>query len=195
MQKANSDGTHTTGHQLAYHLFDLFIARGLDDAARSIHPLMHLGTQGTRDHRIGAGCGEVVQVVAQLARNLDHIAKAGGGDEAGAGALALDHQVGDRRGGTGHHLAQLRQRDAVLLQHALQTGADGTDHIIMVAQHLGGMNAPVTAQQHQIGEGATDVKSKAIAQRVQSFTLASLMPRSKPFSNLPYSNTSEGIWK
>ena len=203
VQKAHRDRAHAGVQQRAHRALDAGVGGFGDDRAGGIDPLVDLDAQLTRDDRIRSGRSEVVEVIAQLAGDLDHIAKAGGGDQTGARALALDHQVGDRGGRTGHHRLDLRHVDAVLGQQALQTGADRRHHIDRVAEHLAGQHRRVAAQQHQIGEGAADVEGESVAHRIvrgrdrlrHSLTLASLIPRSNPLANLPSSKTPSGIWK
>ncbi len=75
------------------------------------HALIDLDDLITRDERRMLVDEQVIDVVPKLTLDLEHVAKAAGGDQKGAGALALDDQVGPERGAV-HDVLELARLSA-----------------------------------------------------------------------------------
>ena len=80
MQKTHCNRTHPSCAQLSHHLLDLLVLHLDHDLSSSIHALANLGTQRARHDRIRPRRSQVIEIVAQLTRDLDHITKPFGGD-------------------------------------------------------------------------------------------------------------------
>ena len=73
-----------------------------DDVAVGGHALFGAKTVGAGDQRIGISEVQIIEVVAALVADAQHVLEAGGRDEAGLDALAFENGVGDDGGGTEH---------------------------------------------------------------------------------------------
>ena len=76
-----------------------------------VQPLRHRQAQVARHQRLRQHDVQVVLVVTAFVAHRDHVAKSFGGEQRGAGALALDHRVGRQRGAVDHD-ADVGCRDA-----------------------------------------------------------------------------------
>ena len=74
-----------------------FVERA-QDVALVVESLRHGQPQMARHQRLGQHDVDVVLVVAALIAQRQHIAEPLGGDQRGAGPLALDHRIGGKRG-------------------------------------------------------------------------------------------------
>ena len=71
--------------------------------AVAVHALGHLQAVAARHQRVGELQEQVVDVVALLGAHLQDVAEAARGDQAEAGAAALDQRVGDQGGAVDDH--------------------------------------------------------------------------------------------
>ena len=85
----------------------LAVDRGLR-AAVEAHAFAQLEAQRARHQRAGAAGAQVVQPRAVLALNLQHVAKAGGGNQRHARPGTLQHRVGSHRGAVNQQLDLFR---------------------------------------------------------------------------------------
>ena len=126
-------------------------------AAVGQHPRAEAQAQAGRHQRLRLLEGEVVGVVAGLAPDLEGVLVAGGGDEPGRRALALDERVGDERGAVDDvaHLARAHARPgqgtARPVHHRGRGVLGGREDLL----HDGGRAAGV--EEHDVGEGPADV--------------------------------------
>jgi len=143
-------------------LRDLFAVQAHLYAAVGAQPLADLQSQIARHQRLGLGDVEVVQLELPLAADLQRVGEAGGGDEPGDGATALDERVGEERGGV-HDAREVARGQAMLAQQALDAGGDGARGIVRRRQHLAVQlaAAPVIVDD-DVGKGATDVDPERI---------------------------------
>ena len=96
---------------------------------------------------------------AALAREFQHIAKTGGGDQPGARPFAFEHGIGGERGAQ-HQKRDILARDAVLIEQlgdavedAARRIAGGGGHLVIAvtpAVEIGG---------HQIGKRAAGINA------------------------------------
>ena len=94
-----------------------------------------LETQLARHQRLGLGDGQVVQLVLALAPDLERVREAGGGDEAGHRALALDQRVGEERGGVDGPGERARV-EARLGQQSRDAGGDRARRVVVGGEDL-----------------------------------------------------------
>ena len=147
-QQAHRDRLDVRLAQRVDRLGDAVLVERLDLAVRA-HALAHGEAQVARHERLGAALGEVVEGRAVLARELDQVAEALGGDERGARAAALEQRVGGDRHPVreGRHVGGLDGLEAAHHPFRLILGR---------ARHLGGQDSP-TIERHQIGEGSSNI--------------------------------------
>jgi hypothetical protein len=140
-----------------------FVVQRGDHAAVAVDALGHFQPAPARHQRFGKRQEQIVDVVALLGAGFQHVGEAGGGDQAQHGALALDHRVGDERGAV-DDLRHLGQRRAVVGDDAVQPLQRADRRVLrrgeafVQPQRAGGRIG-----QHEIGEGATDIETKAQA--------------------------------
>ena len=159
MQEADGDGFDVC----AFYFFDqvaktLEIERRFDLPLRG-HPFRHRKAQLARHQRRRQLEVEVVVLVALLVAHLEHVAKALGGDERGARALALDQRVGGERGAV-HQDADIPGGERRGGEHFRDSFEHSRLGRARRGQHLGRM-APAGVLQHDVGEGAADVGGEA----------------------------------
>ncbi len=163
------------------------IERG-DDLAVRRHPLHHLAPPPARHQRRRHLDREVVQLVFAFAADLRNVGEAGGGQQPGGGALALDQRVGEQRrrvhdaadlaggdGALGEQVPDARQR---ALRGIVRRGALLPDH--------GGAVAMI--ERDQVGERAADVDPERDGRR------AFLSPAPQPAIANP-ACTSRARWQ
>jgi hypothetical protein len=146
---------------LARNRGNRLLVEGHEKLALEIHPLADLAPPVARHQGRGRFEEQVVEVVAGLAADLDHVAKSLGGDQADGRAGALDHRVGHQRGAV-HDAVQLGSRNIRLAQDARDAGDDCLARIVRRREQLAGMDE-IAARivQHEIGEGAADIDADA----------------------------------
>jgi N-methylhydantoinase A/oxoprolinase/acetone carboxylase beta subunit len=127
------------------------------------HALGHLEPPVARDERLGLGGVEVVELELALAADLEGVAEAGGRDQAGDGALALDERVGEERRRV-HDAREVAGLEGAVAEDRTDAGHDGADRIVVGRQHLAApLPAGVVVVHHHVGEGAADVDSERVA--------------------------------
>ena len=101
MEKADSQRLDALIHQLSDGGMDgRFIESGFHRAVE-LHPLRHFAAKLARHQRFREFKAEIEQLVACLARHIEHIAEALAHHHAGARTAALDDRVGHQRGAMG----------------------------------------------------------------------------------------------
>ena len=136
-------------------------------AAVGEHPLGHLADEAARDQRGRLLDLQVVDLVALLAADDQHVAEAAGREQADAGRLALDDDVGAERGAV-HSLAQRRPVHAGAADQLVETGQAGRGGIGIRREPLAGRQLARRRLQHEVGERATDVEPDAIRHGLRS---------------------------
>ena len=122
-----------------------------------------LQPQVARHQRLRPGDVEVVQLELALATDLERVGEAGGGDETGDGAAALDERVGEERRGV-HHPRELAGRQAMLPQQRVDAGRDGARRIVVGGEDLAVELTPAgVVVHHDVGERAADVDAERVA--------------------------------
>jgi len=100
--------------------------------------------------------------IGSVAQDLA-VGEAGGRDEAGDGALALDERVGEQRRRM-HDAREVAGLEGAVAQDRADTGHDGADRIVVGRQHLAApLPAGVVVVHHDVGERAADVDSERVA--------------------------------
>ena len=155
MQEADRDALHIFfpqhRHKSAYRRF----VQRAQHVALIVQPLRHRQAQVTGHQRFRKLDVQVVLVVTALIAHRQHVAKALGGDQRGARALAFDDCVGGQRGAMNHHRdvgrahTRLRQNRTRPLQH-------GTFRRCRRGQDFGSPACAATLQR-DIRERAADI--------------------------------------
>ena len=118
-QQADRDGVDLGLAQRVDRLLHAGVVERLDLALRA-HPLAHGEAQVARDERLRPPLGQVVERGAVLAGELDQVAEAGGRDERGARAAALEQRVGGDRHAVRERAHGPRVDPLERVQHALR---------------------------------------------------------------------------
>ena len=106
---------------------------------------------------------QVVEVVAHLGADLQHVAESAGGDQPDPGSGPLDDGVGDQ-GGAVHDAVDVGEFDPRLAGDALHTLADRDAGIGHAGELLAGEDhAPAFVDEHEVREGAPHVNADAAA--------------------------------
>ncbi len=117
-----------------------------------------------RHERVGELQEQVVDVVALLGAHLEDVAEAARGDQAEARAAALDQGVGDQ-GGAVHDVADVGEGQVCAACSSSVEALQRADRrVVRRGQAL--VQADVVAlrvEQDEVGEGAADVETDAIA--------------------------------
>jgi hypothetical protein len=139
--------------------------RGVDRPAhRAVdeHSLVELESEVAGGDRPRPLHVEVVHVVAVLARDLDRVAEALGGDERRARALPLDDGVREE-GGAVQHVGHVAGRHARRAEHGLDPRDDGVVRSVGGREDLADLEGPaVLAREDEIGERPADVGADAV---------------------------------
>jgi hypothetical protein len=146
---------------LAHDRGDRLLVEPHQDLALEIHALPDLAPAMARHQGRRRFEKQVVEVVTGLAPDLDHVAKARGGDQADGRAGALDHRIGDQRGAV-HDAVHFGSRNIRLPQYARDAGDDRFARVVRRREQLAGMHE-IAARivQHEIGECAADIDADA----------------------------------
>jgi hypothetical protein len=125
-------------------------------------PLVDLEPQASRRQRLRLVVLQVVEHGDAQAAHLEHVAEAGSRQEPGAGALVFEDGVGrDRR--RMDDAGDAVGRGLVVLDQRLQRLGDAAAVVVRRRGHLAGLDQPVVARDHDIGEGAADVDADPVA--------------------------------
>ena len=137
-----------------------------DDPALRRDPLHHALAQmtGGQEHRRACLDREVVDVAAIAAADLQHVGKAGGGQQAHLAALALEHRIGGHRGAV-HDPADEAGRDAPLLAHRRQRLAHRCARVGLRGGNLEQADRALPVDADHIGERAADVDADGYGAR------------------------------
>ena len=96
MQQTDRQGLDAVRHQAADDCQRFGRVERGDHPAGIVQPFVHLAPEEARHQRFRVFEGDVINVVPPFAPNLQRVAKAGGGNKPGLGALALDNSIGDK---------------------------------------------------------------------------------------------------
>ena len=163
MQETDRDGGATFGHQPRAGVAHLREVERRDDLPVMRHALGDLDAAAAWHDRVGEFQEQVVDVVALLDAELEHVAEAARRQQAGGRAAAFDQGVGDQRGAV-QHLRQIGHRDAGLFGDGANAGECPFRRIGRRGQAFVQRDATGRGiKQHEIGEGAADVEAEAVA--------------------------------
>jgi len=156
VQERHGDRLDAELFQLARHPGELRFLQRLEHLATRIQALVHRQAVAGRDQRLRQLDVEVVDVVAPLAADVEHVGVAGGRDERRARAFAFDERVRDQRRAV-HYLAERRAR-AGLAQEIEDHGGNGLARIVGRGRRLADPDA-AGGREHgdAVGERAADV--------------------------------------
>ncbi len=161
VEKAHRDGGDAGRAQGAGGFtHGVFVERGFD-AAVVAHTLGHFEAEVARDeHRRFVGL-QVVEVRPLLAADLEQVAEAGGGDEAGADTAMLDQGVG----GNGGAVAEIADGTGPSIDPGeafLHAGGDAAGRVIGGGGDFPDLDLPgFIVEQAEIGECSSGVYSDA----------------------------------
>ncbi len=157
VHQAHRDRLDIVGHQLLHRAQHRHLVERLDDATVGSDALGDLEPARTAHQRLGEGQEQVIDVVALLDADLEHVAETLGRDEADRRALALDDGVGDQRravndlveiadgdAGGGHHIGETAQRTLGRIGRRGQALVETNGRVALV-------------EQDEVGEGASDI--------------------------------------
>src|SRR5687768_15553858 len=167
MQKTHGDRPRAAATQPQDDLFDLVIAGRMQYEAAVIDAFEELAAPFTRHQRVRKRGPEIVDVVAQLAADLDHVAETLRRDESGAGPFALDDEVRDRSRRTGDDVIHLAWLNSLFREYALESCDDRRHDLLMLAEHLSGMHGSIGASDHQVGKRSPDIEREPVANAVR----------------------------
>ena len=165
MQQTHRDRFDAEPGQAVEQLLDAGRVERLDDVALHVEPLVGLealvlGDQRLRDLEI-----EVVQVVAQLARDGEHVPGALGYDQTCARALAFDQRVGNQCRAVhdfryvGFHRTA---RGSDLLEQVGHHGSNRLARIVRRGQRLADPNTPAGRDDGEaVGKRTSDIYRNA----------------------------------
>jgi hypothetical protein len=179
-QQADGDGLHVRLAQLLDRLAQAVLVERLDLAVRP-HALAYGEAEVARHERLGAALREVIEGGAVLARELDQVAEALGGDERRARTAALEQRVGRDRHPVreGLHVGGLDGFEAA--HHPLRLILGG-------ARHLRGHHPPAI-ERDEIGEGSSNIHTDSDHSR--PFSTRTALARGFPSSGLVQSCTRD----
>ena len=94
-QQRDRDTLQSGGADRRGEPVDLVLGERRDDLSRRADPLGDLEPPAARHQHVGRVLKQIVQIGARRAAQFEQVAKPGGRDEPGAGALFLEQRVGD----------------------------------------------------------------------------------------------------
>ena len=172
-QQRDRDGLHILGADIGDQRVDLAGRQGRDDGAIGTDPPGDLETAAAGNEGGGRILEEVVEVGARGAAQLQHVAKAAGAHEGGAGALVLEQRVGDDGGRMGQQ-RNVARLDSVSPHGHLECRQDALGEIAGCCRCLGHADAPrPLVDQRHVREGAADIDADAPAHAVMPPTRSS----------------------
>ena len=136
------------------------IERRLDAAVR-VDPLVHGGAKVALDQGRRFFPAQVVKPRHAQRADVEHVAKAGGPDEARARAFALQDRVG-ADGRAVPDLGQVFAVDRRLREHVGEAVDDGAGVVVDARRNLLRMQEPVARQKDDVGESAADVDADTV---------------------------------
>ena len=160
VDEADRDGLHTHVDQCVRGRPQLRLVHRPQHVPVGVDPLVHREAPIARRQRLGFLQEQIVEVVAHLGADLQHVAESTGGDEPHPRTGPLDDGVGDQ-GGAVHHAVDAGDLDARVARDALHTLADRDARVGRAGELLAGEDqVTFLVDQHEIGEGATDVHAE-----------------------------------
>ena len=157
VDEADRDGLHPHADQCARGLAELRLVDGPYHGPLGVDPFVHRETPVPRRQRLGLLEEQVVEVVAHLAPDLQHVAKPARGDQAHPGTGPLDDGVGDQ-GGAVHDAVDARELDIRLAGDTCHAFADRNPRVGRTGKLLAGKNQVTHfVDQHEVGEGPSNV--------------------------------------
>ncbi len=162
VEKAHRQRLHALVQQAAHRALRIGRIERPHDLAASTDALVDRHPQVARDQRRRLGPGDVVHPGHAQVADLQDVAKALGGDQAGARTLVLQDRVrGDR--GAVPDLLDVVALDAELLEQPCQSFGDRAGVVVDAGRDFPGPRAAILGQEHDVGEGAADVDADAKA--------------------------------
>ncbi len=135
---------------------------GLQHLAVAVGALVDGEDAIAANQRRGPTGEEIVDMGNFQPRQLQHVAKAGGGEQRQPDAAPLDHRVNADRGAVGE-VANLCGIEAVALGELRQSGENFAARRIGPRQHFKGMDlAGLPIQHGEIGKGSANVHANAV---------------------------------
>ena len=165
MEEAECDGADVERFDAARRLAGACLVKRAQHLACVTDSLGNLEAQMPRDDRLRLDPLEVVHAGVVGAHDLEHIPKPPGGDQRGLRQLPLEQRV-EHDGRAVHEIIDIGERDGSLRLRARvgQDPLDAAQHTFLEVagrrQGLGNMHATAGIQEHQVGEGAADVRGK-----------------------------------
>ena len=165
MEEAERDGANVESRDAARDLAGAFLVQRTQHLAGVTDALADLEAQMARDDRLRLDPFEVVHARVVGAHDLQHIPEPRRGHQRSLRQLPLQQCV-EHDGCAMHEVVDIGERD-VLPPHRSGIGQDSLDaaqhaflEIARRRERLRDMHAPAGVQQHQVGEGAADVRGK-----------------------------------
>ncbi len=162
VEEADRHRAHVARLELRGHPLDLGkVGRGEHAAVRA-HALRNAEGEVGRHQRLRKLDLRVVHLVTMLVADAQHVAEAGGDEERGRQALALDQGIGDDGGGMHHHAVDLVRLEVGGFQHGMHTREEAFDEVVRRGERLVDGQAPGCIPQDNIREGAADIDCERI---------------------------------
>ena len=162
VQEADGDRLHAVGDERAGRARDRLLVERGDDRAVARHALGNLEAAAARNERGREGKEQVIDVVALLDAQLEHVAHAHGGEQAERRAAPFDQRIGDERRSV-DDLVHLVETDFLRFGQLGKSG-EGSDGGIRGGQVLVQADAAVArVEQHEVGECAADINPDPIS--------------------------------
>ena len=157
VDEADRDGLDAHAHQCPRGVAQLRLVQRTQHVAVGVDSFVHREAPVARRQRLGLLQEQVVEVVAHLGADLQHVAKSAGRDQSDPGSVALDDGVGDQ-GGAVHDAVDSGELDPRLAGDALHALADRDSGVGRAGELLAGEDhVPLFVDQHEVGERAADV--------------------------------------
>jgi hypothetical protein len=160
VQEADGDGLVAAGRDRGDDGLGFGLVERHERLATGVEPLRDRESVLAFDQGRGQDDVDVVLLEPTLRARLDHVAKAGGGDESGPGAASLDECVGGE-GGAVDDLLDLGEIHAGFGCHLTDAVEDSSLRRVVGGEHLGGVQARVGALDDDVGERSPDVGTDA----------------------------------
>ena len=165
VQEADRDRGAAFRHEPRAGIAHLRRVERCDYLAAMGDPLADLDPAAPRHDGVGKAEEQVVDVVALLDPEFEHVAEAARRQQARRGAAAFDQRVGHERRAV-QDLGELRDRDAGLRDHRRDAGQGAFRRVLRRREALmQGYGACRGVQQHEVREGAADVEAETVAWR------------------------------
>ncbi len=140
---------------------EFIVGQGGDDGALGVDALGDFVTEAARYQHVGRVLQQIVEIGAGGAAQLQQVAEAARGDEAGAGAVFFQQRVGHHGGGVGQqrHVGRI---DRIGVECLANASDDGLAEIRWCGGDFCDLDASAGfIDQGDVGEGAADVDADA----------------------------------